>query len=238
MPYVNKRWLGGMLTNFVTIKKRIGLLDQLEARQQAGDFDRLPKKEAAKLTEELTKLQRTLGGIRKMKRLPGAIFIVDPHRERIARDRGATSSRSRSSARATRTSTRTSSTTSSRPTTTRSARSGCCARSSPTPRSRARRSAPPARRPSPSRSRRWRCPSPRTRPGATDELVAALAGGAALTFEPDADDDDLLPGDRAPVPRPPSPRPPPEATPEEIAAELAREAAEKAEDDPAATPAG
>jgi small subunit ribosomal protein S2 len=83
-PYVTKRWLGGMLTNFVTIKKRIGLLDQLEARQQAGDFDRLPKKEAAKLTEDLNKLQAMLGGIRKMKRHPGAIFIVDPHRERIA----------------------------------------------------------------------------------------------------------------------------------------------------------
>jgi small subunit ribosomal protein S2 len=84
MPYVNKRWLGGMLTNFVTIKKRIGLLEQLEARQQAGDLDRLPKKEAAKLLEELGKLQATLGGIRKMKRVPGAVFIVDPHRERIA----------------------------------------------------------------------------------------------------------------------------------------------------------
>ncbi len=83
-PYVTKRWLGGMLTNFVTIKKRIGLLDQLEARQMAGDFDRLPKKEAAGLTEDLNKLLATLGGIRKMKRLPGAIFIVDPHRERIA----------------------------------------------------------------------------------------------------------------------------------------------------------
>ena len=83
-PYVTKRWLGGMMTNFVTIKKRIGLLDQLEARQLAGDFDRLPKKEAAGLTEELNKLNATLGGIRKMKRLPGAIFIVDPHRERIA----------------------------------------------------------------------------------------------------------------------------------------------------------
>ncbi len=83
-PYVTKRWLGGMLTNFVTIKKRIGLLDQLEARQQAGDFDRLAKKEAAGLTEELNKLEATLGGIRKMKRQPGAIFIVDPHRERIA----------------------------------------------------------------------------------------------------------------------------------------------------------
>ena len=83
-PYVTKRWLGGMLTNFVTIKKRVGLLDQLEARQQAGDFERLSKKEAAGLTEELNKLQAMLGGIRKMKRLPGAIFVVDPHRERIA----------------------------------------------------------------------------------------------------------------------------------------------------------
>ncbi len=82
-PYVTKRWLGGMLTNFVTIKKRIGLMDQLEARQQAGDFERMTKKEAAKLTEELEGLQATLGGIRKMKRAPGAIFIVDPHRERI-----------------------------------------------------------------------------------------------------------------------------------------------------------
>ena len=81
MPYVNKRWLGGMLTNFVTIKKRIGLIDQLEARQQTGDFERLTKKEAAKLTEELTKLQRTLGGIRKMKRLPGA----DLHRRPASR---------------------------------------------------------------------------------------------------------------------------------------------------------
>ncbi len=84
MPYVNRRWLGGMLTNFVTIKKRIGLLEQLEARQAAGDFERLPKKEAAKLTEEMNKLLLILGGIRKMKRLPGAVFIVDPHREKIA----------------------------------------------------------------------------------------------------------------------------------------------------------
>src|ERR671921_2510636 len=84
MPYVNKRWLGGMLTNFITIRKRIGLLEQLEARQQAGDFERMSKKEAAKLTDELNKLLLTVGGIRKMKRLPAAIFIVDPHRERIA----------------------------------------------------------------------------------------------------------------------------------------------------------
>ena len=84
MPYVQKRWLGGMLTNFTTIKKRIGLLEQLEARQQAGDFERMTKKEAAKLTEEMVKLQGTVGGMRKMKRLPGVVFIVDPHRERIA----------------------------------------------------------------------------------------------------------------------------------------------------------
>ena len=83
-PWVNKRWLGGMLTNFVTIKKRIALMEQLEARQANGDFERMSKKEAAKLQEELTKLTGTLGGIRKMKRLPGLIFVVDPHRERIA----------------------------------------------------------------------------------------------------------------------------------------------------------
>lgn len=83
-PYVVKRWLGGMLTNFVTIKKRVGLLEQLEARQAAGEFDRLPKKEAARLVDELTRLQATLGGIRRMRRLPGAIFVIDPHREHIA----------------------------------------------------------------------------------------------------------------------------------------------------------
>jgi small subunit ribosomal protein S2 len=84
MPYVNQRWLGGMLTNFVTIRKRLALLEQLEARQQNGDFERLTKKEASRLTDELTRLQRTLGGIRRMRRLPGAVFVVDPHREKIA----------------------------------------------------------------------------------------------------------------------------------------------------------
>ena len=84
MPYVNQRWLGGMLTNFVTIRKRIGLLDQLDARQANGDFERLSKKEASKLMEEQAKLQRTLGGIRKMRRLPAAMFVIDPQRERIA----------------------------------------------------------------------------------------------------------------------------------------------------------
>jgi small subunit ribosomal protein S2 len=83
-PYVNRRWLGGMLTNFVTIKKRIALLDQLEARQAGGDFERLTKKEVAKLVEEMDHLRDHFGGIRKMKRLPGMVFIVDPHRERIA----------------------------------------------------------------------------------------------------------------------------------------------------------
>ena len=83
-PYVNQRWLGGMLTNFVTIKKRIALLDQLEARQASGDFDRLTKKEVSKLVEEMDGLRASFGGIRKMKRLPGMVFIVDPHRERIA----------------------------------------------------------------------------------------------------------------------------------------------------------
>jgi len=84
MPYVNQRWLGGMLTNFVTIRKRLGLLDQLEARHQNGEFERLSKKEASRLTDEMNKLQRTLGGMRKMRRLPGAMFVIDPQREHIA----------------------------------------------------------------------------------------------------------------------------------------------------------
>jgi small subunit ribosomal protein S2 len=68
----------------VTIKKRLGLLDQLEARQQNGDFERLTKKEASRLTDEMMRLQRTLGGMRRVKRLPGALFVIDPHREHIA----------------------------------------------------------------------------------------------------------------------------------------------------------
>jgi small subunit ribosomal protein S2 len=84
MPYVNQRWLGGMLTNFVTIRKRLGLLDQLEAQQQNGEFERLTKKEASVKIETLNKLLRTLGGIRKMRRLPGAMFVIDPQREHIA----------------------------------------------------------------------------------------------------------------------------------------------------------
>ncbi len=84
MPYVNHRWLGGMLTNFVTIRKRVGLLDQLEARKTSGDLDRLSKKEASRLTDEMARLELKLGGVRKMRRLPGAIFVVDPLREKIA----------------------------------------------------------------------------------------------------------------------------------------------------------
>jgi small subunit ribosomal protein S2 len=226
MPYVNKRWLGGMLTNFVTIKKRIGLMDQLEARQQAGDLDRLPKKEAAKLSEELARLQLMLGGIRKMKRVPGAIFIVDPHRERIAvteanrleipvvgtgdtnvdpdeldyiipaNDDAIRAIRLLCSLVAD------------------AAIEGAQERAS--------RAVEPEVEPT----------EEPTYDGVdtTDELVAALAGGAALSFAPD-DEEDLLPG------VPPAPAAPEGegASPEEIAAELAREAAEAATRD--ATPA-
>jgi small subunit ribosomal protein S2 len=82
--YVNSRWLGGMLTNFTTIKRRVQRLDAIEARRDAGEFERLTKKEASKLTEEIAKLNNALGGIRRMRRLPGALIIVDPHRETIA----------------------------------------------------------------------------------------------------------------------------------------------------------
>ena len=82
--YVNTRWLGGMLTNFQTIKRRIQRLEALEARRDAGEFERLTKKEASKLNDEITKLDAALGGIPKLRRLPGAVFVVDPHRESIA----------------------------------------------------------------------------------------------------------------------------------------------------------
>ena len=219
MPYINKRWLGGMLTNFVTIKKRIGLMEQLEARQQSGEFERLPKKEAAKLTEELTKLTATLGGIRKMKRLPGAVFIVDPHRERIAVTEanklelpvvgtGDTNvdpdeidfiiPANDDAIRAIRL---------------------LCSLVADAAIEGARERA----------ARATTEPEPEPMAvepeyddvGASDALVAALAGGAALSFAPD-DDDDLLPGAPAmPVVEEAT------ATPEEIAAELAREAAER-----------
>src|SRR5487761_264191 len=82
--FVNQRWLGGTLTNFSTIQKRIARLRELENMKTQGDFDRLPKKEVAKLQDELNKLERFLGGIIVMHRLPDAIFIVDPKKERIA----------------------------------------------------------------------------------------------------------------------------------------------------------
>jgi small subunit ribosomal protein S2 len=224
-PYVNKRWLGGMLTNFVTINKRIGLLDQLEARKQAGDFDRMPKKEAAVLQEELTKLDATLGGIRKMRRLPGAVFIIDPHRERIA----VTEARklelpivgtgdtnvdpdeldfiipaNDDAIRAIRL---------------------LCALVADAAiegqRERAARMATEPEQPEPGGVEQEFDETP------SDELMAALAGGAALTFEPDLDEDELLPGG-ARLPAAPA-APAGEATPDEIAAELAREAAARAE---------
>ena len=230
-PYVNKRWLGGMLTNFTTIKKRIALLEQLEARQQAGDFERMTKKEAAKLTETMDKLQATLGGLRKMKRLPGAIFIVDPHRERIAITEankleipvvgtGDTNvdpdeidyiiPANDDAIRA--------------------IRLLCAAVADAAIEGARERSARTASEPEAMEPMAMPV-SEDEEPGASDELVAALAGGAALSFEPDADDDDLLPGDRvARVDAGVVEAAVAEASPEDIAAELAREASEKAED--------
>lgn len=84
MPYVNQRWLGGMLTNFKTIRKRVDRLHQLEKMEEDGTFDLLPKKEVIKLRHEKEKLEKFLGGIKDMKDLPGALFVVDPRKERIA----------------------------------------------------------------------------------------------------------------------------------------------------------
>jgi len=81
MPYVTQRWLGGTLTNFRTIRSRIDYMLKLEERQATGDLDKLIKKEALVLTREMTKLQARVGGLREMKRLPKAIFIVDTHHE-------------------------------------------------------------------------------------------------------------------------------------------------------------
>jgi len=239
MPFVNKRWLGGMLTNFVTIRKRIGLLEQLEARQQAGDFDRMTKKEAAKLTETMIKLEMTLGGMRKMKRAPGAIFVIDPHRERIAVTEankleipvigtGDTNvdpdeldyiiPANDDAIRSIRL---------------------LCTLVAEAAIEGARERAVRAER-EPEVIEAIVLPEEDEEPGAADELVAALAGGAALTFEPDADEeDDLLPGDRVARAEAAAAEAEAEATPEDVAAELAREAAEAAEDAPTtpATPA-
>ena len=84
MPYVNARWLGGMLTNFKTIRGRVARLAQLKKMQEDGTFDLLPKKEVAGLELEIEKLEKYLGGITEMKKIPEAMFIVDPRKERIA----------------------------------------------------------------------------------------------------------------------------------------------------------
>ena len=224
-PFVNKRWLGGMLTNFTTIKKRISLLEQLEARQQAGDFDRMTKKEAAKLTDEMNKLTLTVGGMRKMKRVPGAVFIIDPHRERIAVTEAnklevpvvATGDTNvdpdeidhiipaNDDA-------------------IRAIRLLCTLIADACIEGQQDRAAR-ASEPEPEVPMTT---EPEYDETASDELVAALAGGAALSFEPDADEDELLPGAR-PIAPVAEAAPVPEASPEEIAAELAREAAEKEE---------
>ncbi|MBQ1955539.1 MAG: 30S ribosomal protein S2 [Clostridia bacterium] len=84
MYYVNARWLGGMMTNYKTIQQRIIRLEQLHKMEADGTFDMLPKKEVIKLRGDIEKLEKYLGGIKEMKRLPAAIFVVDPRKEKIA----------------------------------------------------------------------------------------------------------------------------------------------------------
>ena len=84
MPYVNERWLGGMLTNFTTISARVKKMQEYERMKTAGDFEVMPKKEALILSRELEKLQRNLGGIRNLGKLPDAIFVIDTKKEHIA----------------------------------------------------------------------------------------------------------------------------------------------------------
>ena len=84
MYYVDQRWLGGMLTNFETIRTRVQRLKDLETMQEDGTFDRLPKKEVILLKKEMEKLERNLGGIKEMDKIPGVIFLVDPKKEHIA----------------------------------------------------------------------------------------------------------------------------------------------------------
>jgi len=84
MFYVNQRWLGGTLTNFETIQKRINRLQELEKMQEDGTFDVLPKKEVILLNKEKARLEKFLGGIKGMKRIPDALFVIDPRKERIA----------------------------------------------------------------------------------------------------------------------------------------------------------
>ena len=82
--YVNARWLGGMMTNFTTIRRRVARLKQLRAMEEDGTFELLPKKEVIKLNLEIEKLEKFLGGIKEMEELPGCLFIIDPRKERIA----------------------------------------------------------------------------------------------------------------------------------------------------------
>ena len=84
MPYINQRWLGGMLTNFETISKRVGKMKEYQRMRDSGEFDAMPKKEALLLTRELDKLERNLNGIRNLQRLPDAVFILDTKKEDIA----------------------------------------------------------------------------------------------------------------------------------------------------------
>ncbi|MBA1333887.1 MAG: SSU ribosomal protein S2p (SAe) [Firmicutes bacterium] len=84
MPYVNHRWLGGMLTNFKTIRRRVDRLHQLNVMEEDGTFNLLPKKEVIKLRHEMEKLEKFLGGIKDMKEPPGVLFVVDPRKEKIA----------------------------------------------------------------------------------------------------------------------------------------------------------
>ena len=84
MYFVNARWLGGMLTNFTTMRTRIARLNQLKKMQEDGTFDLLPKKEVIKLQLEIAKLEKYLGGVKDMKKLPGAMFVVDPRKEKNA----------------------------------------------------------------------------------------------------------------------------------------------------------
>jgi small subunit ribosomal protein S2 len=84
MPYINQRWLGGMLTNFETISKRVAKMKEYQRMRDSGEFDAMPKKEALLLTRELEKLERNLNGIRNLERLPDAVFILDTKKEDIA----------------------------------------------------------------------------------------------------------------------------------------------------------
>lgn len=84
MPYVNIRWMGGMLTNFRTVESRLRRLQELEGMQQSGELEQLPKREALGLQDDLRRMERNLGGMRDMRRLPGAVFIVDTRKEHLA----------------------------------------------------------------------------------------------------------------------------------------------------------